>query len=321
MQDEEDSLDRSLTGLESEAWKTGLAAMADAEGMFEDLGPKHFATFVERDNTLLVTFETTQGIRNLSPKAQPLGFDMVRAQDWSHLCLISDGDTWFRDPVLYAFFDRLIDDGFFETYHRIVFYGAGPCGYAAAAFSVAAPGAIVLAVQPQATLDPRVTEWDPRFSDMRRVSFTDRYGYAPDMLDAASQAFVFYDPRESLDAMHAALFRRPNVARLRMPHMGDALQTQLIEMGLLYQILLLAGTGRLTPQSFARLYRARRDHSIYLRNLMARLDAEDRPYLNALLCRSVTARINAPRLHRRLNALRAAADTGAFRFPPERTTV
>ncbi|WP_428928717.1 phosphoadenosine phosphosulfate reductase [Marinibacterium sp. SX1] len=317
MQDEKDSLDRSLTGLDMAGWKAGLADMANAEGMFEDLGDRHFATFIERDNTLLVTFETVQGIRTLSDRDQPLGFDMVRAQDWSHLCLISDGDTWFRDPVLYEFFDRLIDDGFFETYHRIVFYGAGPCGYAAAAFSVAAPGAIVLAVQPQATLDPRMTEWDPRFTEMRRVSFTDRFGFAPDMIDAAERAFVFYDPCEPCDAMHAALFRRPNVSRMRMAHMGDTLQTRLIEMGILYQLLLLAGTGRLTELAFARLYRARRDHAAYLRNLMAHLDAADRPYLNALLCRSVTERMNAPRLHRRLNALRAAANTGAFRFPPE----
>ena len=318
MQDEDDSLDRSLSGLDPDAWKAGLAAMAEEDGMFEEMGENHFATFIERDNTLLVTFETVQGIRRLSPRGQPLGFDMVRAQDWSHLCLISDSDTWFRDPVLYEFFDRLIDDGFFESYHRIVFYGAGPCGYAAAAFSVAAPGATVVAVQPQATLDPRMTEWDDRFTEMRKVSFTDRYGYAPDMVDAAQEAFVFYDPRETLDAMHAALFRRPNVKRIRMTHMGDALQTRMIEMGLLYQVLLLAGTGRMSELAFAKLYRARRDHAAYLRNLMSRLDIEDRPYLNALLCRSVTERMNAPRLHRRLSALRAAADTGAFRFPPER---
>lgn len=317
MQDEDDRLETSLAGLEPAAWKAGLADMADAEGMFEDLGPRHFSTFIERDSTLLVTFETMEGIRTLSPRAQPLGFDMVRAQDWSHLCVISEGDTWFRDPVLYDFFDRLTDDGFFDSYHRIVFYGAGPCGYAAAAFSVAAPGATVVVVQPQATLDPRMTEWDTRFTDMRRVSFTDRYGYAPDMIDAADRAFVLYDPHETLDAMHGALFRRPNAMRLRMPFMGAALQTSLIDMGLLYQILLLAGTGRLSETAFARLYRARRDHPAYLRNLMTRLDAEDRPYLNALLCRSVTARMNAPKLHRRLNALRAEAEAGAFRFPPE----
>lgn len=137
------------------------------------------------------------------------------------------------------------------------------------------------------------------------------------MIEAASHAFVLYDPYEEFDAMHAALFRRSNVTRLRMPLMGTSLQTDLIEMGILDRLILLAGTNRLDEAFFARLYRARREHPAYLRNLMMRLDADDRPYLNALLCRSVTARMNAPKLHRRLAGLRAAAKAGEFRFPPE----
>jgi hypothetical protein len=46
---------------------------------------------------------------------------------------------------------------------------------------------------------------------MRRTDFTGRYGYAPDMLDAAEQAYVIYDPYERLDAAYAAMFTRSNV--------------------------------------------------------------------------------------------------------------
>ena len=66
---------------------------------------------------------------------------MVREHRWSHMALISDSDTWFRDPAVYGWFDRLVDEGFFDEFDRVLFYGAGPCGYAAAAFSVSAPGA------------------------------------------------------------------------------------------------------------------------------------------------------------------------------------
>ena len=52
-------------------------------------------------------------------------------------------------------------------------------------------------MQPQATLDPRVAEWDDRFLHMRRTDFTDRYGYAPDMLDAASTPSCSTIPRSS----------------------------------------------------------------------------------------------------------------------------
>lgn len=318
MQDAPNSIDQSLADLDKAEWKTRLLAQADANGMSQLLGAKHFATFIDQSETLLVTFETIQGIRALSETAQPFGFDMVKAQGWSHLCLISDGDTWFRDPDVYTFFDQLIDDGFFEDFDRVLFYGAGPCGYAAAAFSVAAPGATVVAIQPQATLDPRMTEWDDRFVEMRRTSFTDRYGYAPDMVDAANRAFVIYDPRQGLDAMHSTLFERPNVTRLRMAHMGTQLQTRLIEMQILYRILTLAGKGRMSEMAFARLYRARRDNLGYLRNLLAHLDSEDRPYLTMLLCRSVISRMKAPRFRHRLVALRKLAEEGAF-TPPKGT--
>ncbi|MDG1103479.1 MAG: hypothetical protein P8N75_08935 [Ascidiaceihabitans sp.] len=117
----------------------------------------------------------------------------------------------FTIQMVYSYFDRLDDDGIFDDFDHVIFYGAGPCEYAAAAFSVAAPGATVVAIQPQATLDPQITEWDDRYVKMRRADFSSRYGYAPDMLDAAEQAYVIYDPCERLDAAHAAMFTRSNV--------------------------------------------------------------------------------------------------------------
>lgn len=317
MQVASNSIDTSLAELDTAGWKERLIAQAEANGMHQQLGKRHFATFIDRQSTLVVTFETVQGIQALSQSAQPFGFELVRSQGWSHLCIISDGDTWFRNSRIYGFFDQLIDDGFFEEFETVLFYGAGPCGYAAAAYSVAAPGATVVAVQPQATLDPRMTEWDDRFPQIRRTSFSDRYGYAPDMLDAAQNAFVIYDPREELDAMHATLFERSNVTRLRMPGMGGALQTRLVEMEILFPILTLAGTARLDEAAFYKLYRARRTNGPYLHGLRARLDAEERPYLLAQLCRNVISRMNAPRFRRRLAALKKQSDAGEIQLPPE----
>ena len=318
MLDAADPLDMPLKGLKKAEWLKKFMAITEETGFFQPLGDRHAAGFVDEKPTLLVSFESIQGIQALSETAQPMGWDFARALGWSHLAIVSDGDTWFRDSNVYGFFDRLIDDGFFEDFDQVLFYGAGPCGYAAAAFSVAAPGATVVAVQPQATLDPRVTEWDDRFIEMRRTCFTDRFGYAPDMLDAAAKAFVFYDPREDLDAMHAALFTRPNVTKLRMPNMGDALQSELITMEILFPILQAAGEGKMDERLFSTLYRARRDHPPYLRGLIAKMDVADRPWLSAMVCRNVVERMNAPRIKRRLEALEKAAAEGMIRIPPKR---
>ena len=317
MQDEHGSLDVSLTGMEFPEWKQSLEELVEEVGTFQPLGDQHFSTFVDAGKTLLVTFEMAEAVRTQAKDARPLGFELVLSKGWSHLGLLAEDHTWFREERLYGYFDRLIDDGFFEDFDRVVFYGAGACAYAAAAYSVAAPGATVIAVQPQATLDARMTEWDPRFPEAKRLNFTDRYGYAPDMLDASDRSYVIYDPREDLDAMHATLFARPNVSRLRVTHLGDEIESTLASMGILMPMIEKAGDGTLSDLEFFRLYRIRRSHGTYLRALLNRLDTEDRPYLSVLVCRNVVARMRAPRLRRRLNTLMKAAEEGKFRPPPK----
>jgi hypothetical protein len=293
----------SLRSLSREDWFAEVQELVGYDGSFARLGDRHAAASTRHGNTLLVSFETFQGIQALSPKSQPIGWEMVRTRNWSSLALICDGDTWFRDQSVYGYFDRLIDDGFFDEFDTVLFFGAGPCGYAAAAFSVAAPGARVLAIQPQATLAAHLTEWDRRFAEARRWDFTSRFGYAPDMLEAADRAYILYDPMQTEDAMHATLFANPNVTRLRMPLMGASLQTELLQMGILVPVIDAASHGRLTAARFGALARARRNHPAYLRRLLARAEDRGEDDLIRMLCRNVTRRMTAPRFQRRLEQL------------------
>ena len=304
MQDLAKTLEVSLAEMSKRDWLTALAELSEENGHFQPLGKKHFSSYIAGSETLLVTFESYDGIQRISPNAHPLGWEVAKVLGWSSLSVMSDGQSWFRDREVYAYFDDLIDDGFFEEFDNVVFYGAGPCGYAAAAYSIAAPGARVLALQPQATLDPRVAEWDERFIRQRRLDFTSRYGYAPDMIDAAQEAFVTYDPEELEDAMHAALFTRPNVHKLRLRHAGGALQFSLRNMKILSRLIALGGTGRLTPEIFAKLARARREDRQYLRNLLRHLDDKGRTKLAHALCKNVTTRMDGvPAFERRLKGL------------------
>ena len=285
-------------------WLDAFVEIAETHGHWQALGDDHFAALVEDGQTLLVTFETLPMLRTTG---RPLGWKFVTEQGWSHLCLVSDGDTWFRDPVVYGYFDRLSDDGFFEDFDRVLFYGAGPCGYAAAAFSVAAPGARVLAVAPQATLDPGQAGWDDRFPRMRRTDFDDRYGYAPDMVEAADAAWIVYDPAEPMDAMHAALYRRPHVTALPFRWIGAGPDRDLAAMDLLPRMIAQAADGTLTRDGFNAMLRARRTYPPYLRRLLGALERRHHPELAAALCRHVVARMKAPRFARRLSQLETAA--------------
>lgn len=290
------------------AWLTALREIGETHGFSEPLGRGHAGIFVEKGDTLLVSFENMAMVEALSPTRTPLGFSMVAQAGWSCLSVLSHGDTWFRDAKVYEFFDQMLDDGFFDEFERVIFHGAGPGAYAACAYSVAAPGARVFAVQPQATLDPALASWDTRFSAMRRRDFTSRFGFAPRMVDAAQQAYVLYDPRETLDAMHAAMFHGDNVMHLRMPFMGIGLIGALWTMNIWGPLLQAAGEDRLDQAFFARAMRARRDHLPYLRQLLGHLDATERTGLTEMLCNNVVSRKNAPRFRKRLTQLRAGAD-------------
>ena len=89
MADETFTLQSSLAGLSKRDWLAAVSELCDEDGYFEPLGKRHFAAFIEEGTTLLVSFETIQGMHALSDLAQPLGWDMVRTHNWSHLCPVS----------------------------------------------------------------------------------------------------------------------------------------------------------------------------------------------------------------------------------------
>ncbi|MEM6889106.1 MAG: phosphoadenosine phosphosulfate reductase [Pseudomonadota bacterium] len=296
----------SLGELTLDDWLEEVAELVREDGSLTKLSPRHYAVLSEHGSTLMVSFETLDSILALSPLAQPLGWDMARRLGWSTLSLISRGETWFREESVFEYIDALSDDGFFDEFDTVLFYGAGSGAHAAAAFSVAAPGARVLCIQPQATLDPLRAGWDTRFAHMRRTDFHSRYGYAPDMIDAAEAACVIFDPLEREDAMHASLFHASHVMQLPMHGMGAALASDLWQMGVLHDTIAQTAAGTLTRSGFARALRARRGHLPYLHRLLRRLERDDRDALIQILCRNVTARLEAPRFRQRLKALSAA---------------
>ncbi len=292
-------------------WLEQLDDKGEERGYFEPLGPGHSAILTDEGPVLIVTFESMKTVRSLRANQEPLGFELVAENGYSNLCILAHDDSWFRDPRVYGFFDRLVDDGFFEDFDQVVFYGSGMGGYAATAFSVAAPGATVVAVQPQATLDPQITGWDHRFIGKRRLPFNDRYGFAPDMMDAADHGFVIFDPHEEQDAMHAALFTRDHIDLLPVRNYGKRIEAGFISMGILTPIIEAACKGKLDRAAFYDLYRARRDQGIYLRNLLQRLTDEDRLKATVWLCNNVLGRINAPKFRRRLAEVEAILATQA----------
>ncbi|QQA44398.1 phosphoadenosine phosphosulfate reductase [Pelagovum pacificum] len=311
MVEETMEFDVDLSELSGKAWLDAVREAGWDFGFHEALGPAHDAVLIEGNRNLMVAFEVIPRVQEANPGREPRGWRLARSEGWTSLTLFSASETWFRNPAVYDFIDRMTDDGFFDSYDNVLFYGAGSGGYAAAAYSVAAPGAAVVALRPQATLTPDTTRWDRRFLPARRLEFESRYGFAPDMLDAARQAYVLFDPELTLDDMHAALFRRPNVLRLPCPHLGDELERALEGMHILDDVLRGAMLGTLDAAGFRSLYRARRRYMPYLRSLLTHTQQSGRIDLTERVCRWGIEHTNRPVFRNKLKALENRGDVTA----------
>lgn len=183
-------------------------------GFFRPVGKMHDALFVDEGERLLVTFDLRARVLEKNLDGLPLGFDLVRNGDWSCLSILGERDSWFRDKALFRLFDYLIDDGFFDRFELVVFAGMGPvCGYGALAYSVAAPGAHTLALNPVASLAPDAAPFESRFSTAQSLDFRGRYGYAPQMIEAAASVSLLIDGSNPLHLAHAELFQGTHVRR------------------------------------------------------------------------------------------------------------
>lgn len=292
-----------LSELNRAEWADALRRYSEESGDYIELDSDHHVIQVGNGDRLLVTFESAHDVRNSADLALPFGLTVAQSLDASVMIFLCQRPTWFRAQPVYDFFDTLTDEGVFDDFDHVLFYGAGLCGYAAAAFSVAAPGSDVFVISPHATLDPRMTEWDPRFTAMRKRSFTDRYGYAPDMVEAARHTLLLYNPDDDLDAMHSALFSGPHVTRFRCRYLDNDIVSPLEEMRILRDVIGLGLSKDLSLKTFAELYRRRRDYGPYLRKLLIEVEDMDRPKLTTWLAESVLARRNMPRMRRALKRI------------------
>ena len=283
-----------------EDWRARLADLGQKEGFFEDIGDQHSALFVRRGDTLVVTFDNLDHVYERGEDRMPWGFGYTTSRGWSVLGLMAHGWTWYRDEAVHDFFGRLRDDGFFDKFKRVVFYGASMGAYAAAVFSAAAPGATVICISPQATLDRDVTSWETRYHKAWKRDYNNRYGYAPNMIAQANKAYLFYDPTAPLDAMHAALFQSDNIVRMKCRFMGHRIASLWANMGVLKPVIEGCIEGTLTQTQFYRLMRARHTTPRYQREMLDRLKAQNRHALLVRYCKHILSVRRGPKFRREM---------------------
>lgn len=283
---------------EKQAWRQSLAKLGQEKGFYRELGDNHTALFAKSGDTLVVTFDNLDHVFSNDDDRLPWGFNFIQSRGWSILGMMAHGWTWYREDAVLDFFDELRDSGFFAQFKRVIFYGASMGGYAAGAFSAAAPGAQVIMISPQATLDPGTAGWETRYKKARKRDFLGRYGSAPESVASASKIYLIYDPLAPLDRQHADLFTDPRIIRLQCRLMGHRIASAMQGMGILKQVVEQSIEGTLTEPQFYSMIRARREYHRYMKELLVQLQEKKRHYLVALLCAHYLSTRQGPKFRR-----------------------
>lgn len=298
---------RNQAGQTRQEWRDHLARIGADHGFFDRVADRHSALFVQESETLVVSFDRAERAYAETSDGMPIGFSAVKRRQMSLLSILSSGRTWFRDADLFDFFDGLAEQGFFDSFKRVAFLGVGPmCGFAACAFSSAAPGASVLAAAPAATVAVDRAGFDPRFRAFRKLDFSDRYAYGPEALNMAGRSFLLYDPYDPVTAAHAAQFQGGHVTRVPMRWFGPDPQPFFDAGDITVPFLRLLTGGRLdAPRVLASYRSVRRGHPGYLMRLADKAQARGQFDRAAAIARHGLKATGAPEFERMLAALGA----------------
>ena len=239
-------------------WLNDLRPGGEGEGFLEKQ-LRHSLMFVRRPvNRLLVTFDNLSNVGDTSVEREPWAFKYARDENISHLGIMAHVSDWYRDPTLIDRMKKLKKDGFFEGYDRVIFAGVSMGGYAAIAFGSLVPGAHVVSINPQSTLDPDLVPWETRYENGRRQDWTLPLGDAAKLTRKLGRVNIFYDPYHELDQQHVDRFSGKNVHIFKCWFSNHKTAVFLRKIDALKPVMSHCIFDELTGPDFYRLYRARR---------------------------------------------------------------
>lgn len=223
--------------------------------------PQHSLRFIPGGHTLVVTFMSALA-NHLKPLASALdegiwGEDFLGKRGHAILGVGRRRNDWYLDADLQAAMETLAARGVFRQYRRVIFYGGSMGGFGALTYARLAPGAVVLAHNPQTTLRREDTSWDTRYEHGRQYDWSGAYGDAATGAALAQRVYVSYDPYLREDLRHVQRLPRHNLVPLRVPCVGHQMPIWLQQLKLLAPVFDGVADGSLNSELFRQWARSR----------------------------------------------------------------
>lgn len=244
-------------------WYSEIFPAGLLDGFYSKLGD-HAACFVDRGaHQLVVSFDNLAEAGGKRYDREPWAAKFCSDNGWSHLGILAQPPSWFRDARLITYLEKLRDDGFFEGFERVAFCGTSMGGFGALTFSSLSPGATIIALSPQTTLHADLVPWETRFAKGRRRDWELPYSDAAEQTETAGRIFLVYDPFHKGDSAHIARLHGSNLVPLHGIGLGHKSALVLRRMDRLKPVMKGAIEGSLTPLAFYQMLRARKDVYLY----------------------------------------------------------
>tara|TARA_R100000935_G_scaffold35531_1_gene56260 strand:- start:1208 stop:4474 length:3267 start_codon:yes stop_codon:yes gene_type:complete len=244
-------------------------------------GDNNALYFEPGSKRLVVTFDNVHTAR-LQEQRWPWGHALITQQlGCAVLGVMSKDRGWFRHDFVHDSFDKLRDTGWFEQFDEVLFYGASMGGFGALTYARSCPGANILAIEPQTTLDPDILPKDLRWPWTQKLDWKNRYKDASEGTATAKNVVVISDPYFDLDRAHVERLSGENIKHLNIPFFGHKVAQPLMIMGNLKRLLADMTRGTYNADEYYRLLRNRHDLPRFQHSLITL--ARDRGHLKLAL--------------------------------------
>lgn len=232
----------------------------------------HYLDFTPDGRDLVVSFDADEA--GADPQRLPWLHKPFRDQGLAVLGVKMKRADWYRGEAICDFFQSPDFQSLAGAYDRVLFTGSSMGGFAALTFGT--PGSLILAHNPQTTLDPGLAPWDTRFPESRQLDWSGRFARAEEGARQAARVFVTYDPFDRVDSQHVDRLDPANLVRLKAPLLGHPLPGFLRRIGLLAELVPLALSGELTPEWWNAAIRKRRELARYHLLMVDHVDTPER---------------------------------------------
>ena len=266
-------------------------------------GEENAVMFAPRSKRLVVAFDNISIAREEGQR-WPWGFKALwQDMGCSVLGVMGVQRNWFRHDFVHDTFETLRDQGFFEQFDEVLFYGASMGGFAALVYQQCAPGANVLAIAPQSTLNRDILPNEDRWGWTTKLDWEGRFNDAAGATATAGEVIILADPYYKPDYDQVSRITGDNVTWLHTPFMGHQLPNAFVVMNIMKELLYAAVGGTLTPKLFYKLFRARNDLPRFQHDLL--MEAEKRGKLRSAIriCEYTLKKRKAGNIRRTLGKL------------------